>query len=740
MKTVFEKKTSYYKRLTTYYLFNKNIAVSVTSSRKQPFIQFTTPLLPVPLNLIRDSNIIYKINYTDQKAVCYSTHLMLENNENSTDVNTKTMLSMNVMEDHCACDYVDDSVDNSDGAMRYYSKRRLSGDKASMILSPSFSDCDNNNMMNNSSNKYNNYIEDEQEEKEESVQLVSHPLRVVRPVPKRISEQFYDEAYRVGSTLQETNEAAIMAHDWHRKWTQQDEANHTMPDQDFYKSSNNVAAVPISYRYDFLDREEGAKNPFVLGSSPDEDEEERKQPLGLSSSSKQKNRRVKRSRKQDVEEDEQQQQLPTIPPVMVRPVAIRANRPGYVVPVLPLTHPEPTTHTTHDHGRIPQDIFTTNQIVGDRVTCVSPMSYSDSGPLGSTIRGVTVLDSQEHQQQWISSSEEVGVHLVMEDDDDVDVEELTTANNSMDDRNSTVQTLTIKIKKARDDVLRVLAINDGDVESDEFKTKIDPLEKFFLGRDIDTRSGVDHRLCPSPAKSVEGMWLTLSKPSWFGCLGLNDNGDPMYTLGRMSFDMFSPTNLVCSLQGNFNRVEILSGEERKAMLKFVPTKLREEVENGETVLRTYHIMTAFTIEPSMAAFPDAPNKDVTRPIKGIMTTYGYSLPDPGVPNRHSIWFTGGRIEPNDASSDILAWKKFFTIHPPKHSFGEKAKLLAVKLLMGATIPKEIDPVDGSMSYDFTRPLGGHGMAYVDVIYLDDSMRIVRGQRGTIFVFSRVSDI
>ena len=179
MKTVFEKKTSYYKRLTTYYLFNKNIAVSVTSSRKQPFIQFTTPLLPVPLNLIRDSNIIYKINYTDQKAVCYSTHLMLENNENSTAVNTKTMLAMHAIEDHCACDYVDDSVDDSDGAMRCYSKRRLSGDKASMILSPSFSDCDNNNMMHNSSNKYNNYIEDEQEEKEESVQLVSHPLRVV---------------------------------------------------------------------------------------------------------------------------------------------------------------------------------------------------------------------------------------------------------------------------------------------------------------------------------------------------------------------------------------------------------------------------------------------------------------------------------------------------------------------------------------------------------------------------------
>ena len=83
---------------------------------------------------------------------------------------------------------------------------------------------------------------------------------------------------------------------------------------------------------------------------------------------------------------------------------------------------------------------------------------------------------------------------------------------------------------------------------------------------------------------------------------------------------------------------------------------------------------------------------------------------------------------------------FFKLHPPKHSFGEKAKLLAVKLLMGATIPQEIDPDDGSMNYVFTRPLGGHGMAYVDTVYMDESLRIMRGHRGTTFVFSRVPDV
>lgn len=148
------------------------------------------------------------------------------------------------------------------------------------------------------------------------------------------------------------------------------------------------------------------------------------------------------------------------------------------------------------------------------------------------------------------------------------------------------------------------------------------------------------------------------------------------------------------------------------------------------------VITAFTIETSLADYPDAPNKDVRRPIHGIMTTYGYTLPDPEVPNRHSIWITGGKIEPNNDASDIQEWKRLFSIHPPKHGLGEQAKLLAVKLLMGASIPDKMND-DGSMEYSFSRPLGGHGVAYVDVLYLDNSLRVVRGHRGTYFVFSRL---
>ena len=703
------------------------------------------------------------------------------------------------------------------GAMEHCSKKRNTNDNNNHRISMTLESVPSMTASHSLSSSIDDTVADADADADVSRHLPKRivTLNAVRPVPKRISEQFYDKAYREGSTLQETHQAAMMAHDWHRKWTHQDEAHHTMPEEDFYCSTAANTDIPTSYCHHditdanhdadadsddehhhatnglllFLEREEGAKNPPLESSLEDER-------MTLPSQTKERTNRTRKHHRtaiikqpQTFEESnegcnyegntmnpsteastfldsssydtmsprpqvkrqftgydnnavvvdddasyEYQRPLP-IRPVVVRPLAIRANRSEYVLPQPIYAKLSPFAHDSR-YGRaerFPQDIVT-NQLRG--VECVSPLTFSQfTGPLsmssgstlGSAMMGNTVLNTEQE-----------GPHFV---EDDYQV-----VTDSNDDQASTISTVSNKIEKARDDILHNLAISDGDVESDDFKTKVVPLEKFFLGQEVDTRrmpqqqQHHDNLFASAAADSIDGMWLTLSKPNFFGNLGQNDNGDPMYTLGRMSFDMFSPTNLICSLQGNFNRIEIVSGEDRKAMLEAVPKKLREEVESGKTVLRTYHVVTAFTIESPMAAFPNAPNKDVIRPIKGIMTTYGYSLPDPDVPNRHSIWFTGGRIEPNNDVSDVLSWKKFFTLHPPKHSFTEKAKLLAVKLLMGATIPEEVDPEDGSMNYVFTRPLGGHGMAYVDVIFMDESLRIVRGQRGTIFVFSRVPDV
>ena len=134
----------------------------------------------------------------------------------------------------------------------------------------------------------------------------------------------------------------------------------------------------------------------------------------------------------------------------------------------------------------------------------------------------------------------------------------------------------------------------------------------------------------------------------------------------------------------------------------------------------------------------SPNRKVYKSLRGIITTYGYVLPDPKTPNRLSIWFSGGKIEANeDDNQDLDEWKKAFgggSFHRHLH---EKARLLAAKLLLGAEVPEKMED-DGSMSFSLNRPIGGHGTAYVDVLYLDDTLRIVQGHRGSLFVFSRIS--
>lgn len=131
-------------------------------------------------------------------------------------------------------------------------------------------------------------------------------------------------------------------------------------------------------------------------------------------------------------------------------------------------------------------------------------------------------------------------------------------------------------------VFHALAIHGGDATTDAFHAALEPLAKHYDELGWDAR--LEHA---SSERVLEGMWLTLSKASFFGSLGENPNGDPLYTLGRMAFDMFLPTQLVCSLQGNFNPVRIVPPELRPTTEQEIPKNLLEEVEMGTHTLRTY---------------------------------------------------------------------------------------------------------------------------------------------------------
>ena len=154
------------------------------------------------------------------------------------------------------------------------------------------------------------------------------------------------------------------------------------------------------------------------------------------------------------------------------------------------------------------------------------------------------------------------------------------------------------------------------------------------------------------------------------------------------------------------------------------------------------LVFTLTIEPGQTRCgqPEVQSTDeyvVRRPFKCLLTNYGYCLPDPDVSNRLTVWFTGGSLEVEDEEMDLGEWKQLFDKEMlPSRSTIQSARILAARIFAGAEFPESMLD-DGAMEYSLNRPIGGHGKAFVDVIYADRTMRILRGHHGSFFVFTKV---
>jgi len=149
----------------------------------------------------------------------------------------------------------------------------------------------------------------------------------------------------------------------------------------------------------------------------------------------------------------------------------------------------------------------------------------------------------------------------------------------------------------------------------------------------------------------------------------------------------------------------------------------------------YSIIASFTIEGSSETSSSVISDQPKEALHGIMINYGYCLPDPDHPDRKSIWFTGGTLEPADENR-LDEWKKVFGTKTATNEGDEakKAKALASKILLGIVL-EEMDD-EGIIGYHLNKPIGGHGLAYVDVVYIDDDLRIMRGHSGSVYVLKR----
>ena len=101
------------------------------------------------------------------------------------------------------------------------------------------------------------------------------------------------------------------------------------------------------------------------------------------------------------------------------------------------------------------------------------------------------------------------------------------------------------------------------------------------------------------------------------------------------------------------------------------------------------------------------------------------VPHPEQPNRLLAWFSHGSFEVNDDEHDQQTWR-----HVLERTMAASA--------FQSTSPTRLEvEADGKLSFQIPRNDDARESMYLDVLYLDDTIRVLRGNRGTIFVMARV---
>ncbi|KAL9185988.1 hypothetical protein ACHAXT_005226 [Thalassiosira profunda] len=441
--------------------------------------------------------------------------------------------------------------------------------------------------------------------------------------------------------------------------------------------------------------------------------------------------------------------------------------------------------------------------VGEKVIHQSALTYDSLGKYYMTNDDV---DDEANAGPEKVNAATVTSHATPLDGTLSAIHELLDEKNRASEENEMLQMLRSPrdwVKKSiRSELIDALQAVQGDVQDKRFLSSLEILSNFYKtsGRDARVSPWCGRRSAddsgvgggsygysgsevggPTENDLLEGNWVNMSRPNYVECLGQNAEDDFMYTLGRMSFDMFQPGGLVCSVQSTHNTIRIIG--EREELPAFVPKSLREEVATlcdsgaGDTsnrpLLRSYDIAVSLTIEPPSSVGQPDPSSSTPTPTKrmrALMSVKGYVLPDPTTPNRLTVWFTGGKLSPARLSSrsdgcetddeDHVAgadgksagagepsfedsedyggfeeWSAMFAKGKWRKTLGERARAMAAKLLLGADIPNKMEE-DGRMEYVLHRPVGGHSKVYVDVLYLDEDILIMRGHHGTVYALAR----
>jgi len=197
---------------------------------------------------------------------------------------------------------------------------------------------------------------------------------------------------------------------------------------------------------------------------------------------------------------------------------------------------------------------------------------------------------------------------------------------------------------------------------------------------------------------LDADWRQVSKSTFPG-----EIREEVFTLGRLSFNLYEPSDMEWKIEQTLNPVR--------------------QLKSGDSE-REYEFWISLSCVD--ARYPK---------FKALMKNFGRCKPDPKKSERLEVWFTGGSFEPAaDMDASLLPeWKKTFTaaMGAKKPNLTTRFANWAMKQMMGLKRPDSVKD-DGSMNYEMTK--APHG--YTDILYMDDDLRITKGNRGTVVVVDR----
>jgi hypothetical protein len=205
---------------------------------------------------------------------------------------------------------------------------------------------------------------------------------------------------------------------------------------------------------------------------------------------------------------------------------------------------------------------------------------------------------------------------------------------------------------------------------------------------------------PAPARHPDliGNWRLLSAPS-FPDGERQSDGTYAYTLGRLAFNMFPPQDLSVVIHQVWQPVFPIT----------------------DTHQYTHDIVVKFT-----------PLSDTVPALAGIIRNL--AVCQPSSDTELQVKFTGGVLEPAEGT-DLKAWTTLFAASAAAHRLTWKGwwQTVALKVMFGLVPPDAMEAASGRLEFKMQRSPKGT----LTILYLDDELRITRGQRETVLVCERI---